>query len=284
MCRWISMRLPADGRRDLSTGIGRGREWSIAMKRKRYGMAAVFILGVLCIGYFILYITAVDMTNKFTWFWLLMGAGLLGADGLLAVLHHHGYEVPGKLQVCILSVCGIGLLGFLVIEGIIVGYGRSKPDPGADYAVVLGARVIGKKPSYNLEKRLEKAYNYLQESPDTKAVLSGGKGPGEDISEAQAMYEYLTGQGISGDRLILEDRSVNTDQNLGYSIAKMTGSKEKVVIISNRFHLYRALGIARKKGLSHVQGLGSEVKWYTAPNMYVREAFAVMKYTICGRI
>ena len=183
-------------------------------------MAAVFILGVLCIGYFILYITAVDMTNKFTWFWLLMGAGLLGADGLLAVLHHHGYE----------------------------------------------------------------AYNYLQESPDTKAVLSGGKGPGEDISEAQAMYEYLTGRGISGDRLILEDRSVNTDQNLGYSIAKMTGSKEKVVIISNRFHLYRALGIARKKGLSHVQGLGSEVKWYTAPNMYVREAFAVMKYTICGRI
>lgn len=247
-------------------------------------MAAVFILGVLCIGYFILYITAVDMTNKFTWFWLLMGAGLLGADGLLAVLHHHGYEVPGKLQVCILSVCGIGLLGFLVIEGIIVGYGRSKPDPGADYAVVLGARVIGKKPSYNLEKRLEKAYNYLQESPDTKAVLSGGKGPGEDISEAQAMYEYLTVRGISGDRLILEDRSVNTDQNLGYSIAKMTGSKEKVVIISNQFHLYRALGIARKKGLSHVQGLGSEVKWYTAPNMYVREAFAVMKYTICGRI
>ena len=254
------------------------------MKRKRYGMAAVFILGVLCIGYFILYITAVDMTNKFTWFWLLMGAGLLGADGLLAVLYHHGYEVPGKLRVCILSVCGIGLLGFLVIEGIIVGYGRSKPDPGADYAVVLGARVIGKKPSYNLEKRLEKAYNYLQESPDTKAVLSGGKGLGEDISEAQAMYEYLTGRGISGDRLILEDRSVNTDQNLGYSIAKMTGSKEKVVIISNRFHLYRALGIARKKGLSHVQGLGSEVKWYTAPNMYVREAFAVMKYTICGRI
>lgn len=247
-------------------------------------MAAVFILGVLCIGYFILYITAVDMTNKFTWFWLLMGAGLLGADGLLAVLHHHGYEVPGKLRVCILSVCGIGLLGFLVIEGIIVGYGRSEPDPGADYAVVLGARVIGKKPSYNLEKRLEKAYNYLQESPDTKAVLSGGKGPGEDISEAQAMYEYLTGRGISGDRLILEGRSVNTDQNLEYSIAKMTGSKEKVVIISNRFHLYRALGIARKKGLSHVQGLGSGVKWYTAPNMYVREAFAVMKYTICGRI
>ena len=261
---------------------GQRMEHSYERETVRHGSSIYF--RVLCIGYFILYITAVDMTNKFTWFWLLMGAGLLGADGLLAVLHHHGYEVPGKLQVCILSVCGIGLLGFLVIEGFIVGYGRSKPDPGADYAVVLGARVIGKKPSYNLEKRLEKAYNYLQESPDTKAVLSGGKGPGEDISEAQAMYEYLTGRGISGDRLILEDRSVNTDQNLGYSIAKMTGSKEKVVIISNRFHLYRALGIARKKGLSHVQGLGSEVKWYTAPNMYVREAFAVMKYTICGRI
>lgn len=247
-------------------------------------MAAIFILGVLCIGYFVLYITAVDMTNKFTWFWLLLGAGFLAADGLLAVLHHHGYRVPGKLRVCILALCGIVLVGFLVVEGIIMGYGRSKPDPGVDYAVVLGARVIGKKPSYNLEKRLEKAYNYLEESPDTKAVLSGGRGPGEDISEAQAMYEYLTGRGISGDRLILEDQSVNTDQNLEYSIAKMTGSKEKVVIISNRFHIYRALGIAHKKGLSHVQGLGSAVKWYTAPNMYVREAFAVIKYKLCGQI
>ena len=240
-------------------------------------MAAVLIFGILCIGYFVLYITAVDMTNKFTWFWLVLGAGLLAADGLLALLHHHGYQMPGKLRVCILAVCGIVFLGFLVIEGIIMGYGWSKP-------VVLGARVIGKKPSYNLEKRLEKAYNYLEESPDTKAVLSGGRGPGEDISEAQAMYEYLTGRGISGDRLILEDRSVNTDQNLEYSIAKMTGSKEKVVIISNRFHIYRALGIARKKGLSRVQGLGSAVKWYTAPNMYVREAFAVIKYKICGQI
>lgn len=247
-------------------------------------MAAMFILGVLCIGYFIIYTTAVDMTNKFTWFWLVMGAALLAADGLLVVLHHHGYRFPDKVRVCILTLCGIGLLGFLAIEGIIIGYGRNRPDPGADYAVVLGARVIGKKPSYNLEKRLEKAYDYLEESPDTKAVLSGGRGPGEDISEAQAMYEYLTGRGISGDRLIPEDQSVNTDQNLEYSIAKMTGSQEKVVIISNRFHIYRALGIARKKGLSHVQGLGSSVKWYTAPNMYVREAFAVIKYKICGQI
>ena len=254
------------------------------MKRKRYGMAAILILGVLCIGYFALYITAVDMTNKFTWFWLLMGIGLLAGDGLLVVLHRHGYQMPGKLRGCILAVCGIVLLGILFIEAVIMGYGSSKPDPGADYAVVLGARVIGKKPSYNLEKRLEKAYNYLEKSPDTKAILSGGKGPGEDISEAQAMYEYLTGRGIAGDRLILEDQSVNTDQNLEYSIEKMTGSGKKVVIVSNRFHIYRALGIARKKGLSHVQGLGSAVKWYTAPNMYVREAFAVIKYKICGQI
>ena len=65
---------------------------------------------------------------------------------------------------------------------------------------------------------------------------------------------------------------------------KLSSKNAKVVIVSNQFHIYRALRIARKKGLSQVQGLGSAVKWYTAPNMYVREAFAVLKYVLCRQI
>ncbi len=254
------------------------------MKRKKAVMIGLLILAALCIGYFVLYITAVDTTNRFTWFWLLAGAGLLACDGLLFFLQRQGYHMPEKLRLCIMAVAGLFVVIFLVTEGVIIGYGRSQPDQGADYAIVLGARVIGRRPSYNLEKRLEKAYDYLQENPDTRAVLSGGRGPGEDISEAQAMCDYLVKRGISRERLIPEDRSVNTDQNLEYSLKKLSSPKAKVVLVSNRFHIYRAVKIAQKKGMTHVQGLGSVIKWYTVPNMYVREAFAVIKYKLCGQI
>lgn len=247
-------------------------------------MVAALILGVVCIGYFVLYSTLVDMTNKFIWFWLLFGAALIAGSGLALWLQHQGVQLPVWLHRGICAAAGVLIVIFLVVEGIIIGYGRGTPDPGADYVIVLGARVIGKKPSYNLEKRLEKAYDYLKANPDTKAVLSGGQGPGEDISEAQAMCGYMTAHGIARERLILEDQSVNTDQNLEYSIRKLGTKDKRVILVSNQFHIYRSLGIARKKGLTHVQGLGTRVKWYTTPNMYVREAFAVVKYKLCGQI
>lgn len=149
---------------------------------------------------------------------------------------------------------------------------------------MLGARVNGAKPSYNLEKRIRKAYRYLNDNPKTRAVLSGGKGPGEDISEAQAMYTYLTELGIAKERLILEDKSVNTDQNLQYSRDKISDSQAKVVVVSNQFQIFQGNPYCKEKGVYHVQGMGTGVKWYTVPNMYVREAFAVLKYALCGQI
>lgn len=254
------------------------------MKRKNYGMILLALLAAAFIGYFVLYISLVDATNKFTWFWLLAGIAILGWDGILVWMNVHGQHFPVWFRNTVMTVCGLGLLLFVIIEGIIIGNGRSMPDTGADYVIVLGARVRGVKPSYNLKKRLEKAYDYLKQNPDTRVVLSGGRGPGEDISEAEAMRNYLTERGIDDDRMLLEDASVNTDQNLEYSMKKLSSKNAKVVIVSNQFHIYRALRIARKKGLSQVQGLGSAVKWYTAPNMYVREAFAVLKYVLCRQI
>ena len=120
--------------------------------------------------------------------------------------------------------------------------------------------------------------------------LNGGKpvsavfivgGGGKMAGYAEAVAQKL---GIAKERLILEDKSVNTDQNLQYSRDKISDSQAKVVIVSNQFHIFRATRIAKKKGFTHVQGMGTGVKWYTAPNMYVREAFAVLKYALCGQI
>ena len=120
--------------------------------------------------------------------------------------------------------------------------------------------------------------------------LNGGKpvsavfivgGGGKMAGYAEAVAQKL---GIAKERLILEDKSVNTDQNLQYSRDKISDSQAKVVVVSNQFHIFRATRIAKKKGFTHVQGMGTGVKWYTVPNMYVREAFAVLKYALCGQI
>jgi len=80
---------------------------------------------------------------------------------------------------------------FLIIEGFIIGYGNSKPRDNGDYIIVLGAQVKGTRPSRALRNRLDTAIKYLEENEHTKVIVSGGQGTGEDITEAQAMSEYL---------------------------------------------------------------------------------------------
>ena len=81
-----------------------------------------------------------------------------------------------------------------------------------DYIIVLGAHVDGTRMTLALLERARRALLYLEENPGTKAVLSGGKGDGENISEAEAMYRYLTGHGINGDRLMREEESTSTKE------------------------------------------------------------------------
>ena len=91
------------------------------------------------------------------------------------------------------------------------------PSENLDYLVVLGAQVNGTKLSNSLRLRVERAGEYLEENPETKAVLSGGKGTGEDITEAEAMYRYLEKKGISPERL--SERGAfpqNTSENLKF--------------------------------------------------------------------
>ena len=90
-----------------------------------------------------------------------------------------------------------------------------------DYIIVLGAHVDGTRMTLALLERARRALLYLEENPATRAVLSGGKGDGENISEAEAMYRYLTSYGIDGNRLILEEESTSTKENLEFSRRKI---------------------------------------------------------------
>ena len=112
-----------------------------------------------------------------------------------------------------------------------------------DYLIVLGAHVDGTRLTLALLERTRRALEYLKANPGTKAVLSGGKGKGEKISEARAMYDYLTANGIEGSRLILEDRSVNTKENLSFSLEKIGDLSASVGVVTNNFHVFRGVAI-----------------------------------------
>lgn len=240
--------------------------------------------GSVSLLYFIGYVIWVGVNNSFTFFWLLLGMLSI----VLGFVHqwmknknlnwyHHVTHIFYGILLCAF-VC------FFIILGMVVHKGTKKADKNADYMIVLGAHVYGERMSSNLKYRIALAKEYLEENPATKVILSGGQGHGEKISEAEAMYRYLIQNGIAKERIQKEEASVNTEENIKNSIKTGNLEKKKVVIVSNDFHVYRAIGIAKKLGLTDAQGLGSKTHPYTSINCYTREVFAVIKYKLCGQI
>ncbi|MBQ8624757.1 MAG: YdcF family protein [Agathobacter sp.] len=144
-------------------------------------------------------------------------------------------------------------------------------------AIVLGCRVYGERASLSLVERLEAAYDYLIENPYADCVVSGGQGPGEDISEAECMYRWLVDKGIDSSRIYKEDKSTSTEENIAYSkeVIEENGLFQKVVIITNEYHIYRAGVIADKNGFVWGAEPASTAAWMF-PTYYVRELYAIL--------
>lgn len=155
---------------------------------------------------------------------------------------------------CVLSIlallltAGIAFAGFCSVK--MVQYYQNPPQTPCT-VVVLGCKVKGTVPSLMLQRRLEAAKGYLQQYPEVSCIVSGGKGTGEDISEAQAMKTYLTAAGIAADRILMEDRSTDTHENLLFSkqILEQQGLPNRITILTDGFHQYRAHRMATELGL-----------------------------------
>lgn len=159
---------------------------------------------------------------------------------------------------------------------------REKKD--LDFIIVLGAHVDGTRMTLALLERTRRAYQYLKENPHTKAVLSGGKGSGENISEAQAMYQYLVDKGVSPERLLKEEQSTNTKENLLYSLQKIGNKDVSVGVVTNNFHVFRGTAIARKCGFREVCGIPSRYRSWRLLIYIPREILAVIKDKIKGNL
>lgn len=200
------------------------------------------ILGLFCLFYYVLIAFHAGCRADFAWFWILLGVFFLGAGRLLAL---DKMKEAGGILFCILF-CAIALL-MLVSVRVLAGM-KDQPDRFLPYMIVLGAQVRGTMPSTALKKRLDRALEYARIHPGTVLILSGGRGKNEDISEARCMAEYLGARGIAPERMVLEERSVSTWENLRFSDALTGCASGECGIVSNNFHICRALLLARRAG------------------------------------
>lgn len=151
--------------------------------------------------------------------------------------------------------------------------------------IVLGCGLHGTVPSGNLVDRLNKAVEYHSKNPNAAIIVSGGQGPQEGCTEAEAMYKYLIESGVPDDIIIQETQSTSTNENYKYSkkiLDDIFGKDYEVVYITNSFHSYRAGELARINGLN-AKAYNARTKLSSLIPNYCREVFAVIQLWVFGR-
>lgn len=201
-----------------------------------------------------------------------------------------GRVLPRFARVCTIVftlalICGLILFG--VTEYFIIRASFGTPETQVDYLVVLGAKVRQDGPSVSLWDRIYEAVSYLNAHPDTIAIVSGGQGEDEPITEAKSMHDELVKLGISEDRIWMEYKATSTDENLRYSldlIEEKTGRRPQTLgVLSSEYHLFRASLMAKKLGIEFVGIPAKTTKITQLINHAMREVAGVWHFYIFGR-
>lgn len=205
----------------------------------------------------------------------------------VAELLDEKFPKPVKIIRRIFTVClCIGLLVVGITEAIIIKASFGDPDKTCEYMVVLGAKVRADGPSVSLQNRIDKAYEYLTEHPDVIAVLSGGQGPDEHMTEARCMFDELVAMGIDADRLWMEDKATSTWENFQFSlelIEEKTGQRPtKLGVLSSEYHMFRSSLFADAFGVEFVGIPAHTSRVSQMINHFMREVAGVWHYILLG--
>lgn len=147
-----------------------------------------------------------------------------------------------------------------------------------DYIIVLGAGIKGEQVPPLLASRIDKGIEILKKNPKALVIMSGGQGKGEDIPEGEAMARYAINKGIDESKVIIEDKSTDTKENLLFSSKLMTKESPRVGLVTTSYHVFRALILAKDLGIRCI-GFGSVTKWYFTLNALIREFIGYLSMT-----
>lgn len=245
----------------------------------------ISILCVLAAVFCFLYCAIVFMLKSGSRFYLVWAAGGVFLLALAFLLHLGIWDkIPLILRRAFGAIILVGGVLFVIAEGCILSHFHDKGKDNLDYIIVLGAQMKPAGPSAVLQFRLDAAYDYLAENENTICILSGGQGSNEPCSEAEGMYQYLTDKGIEPERLMMEDQSTDTSENIAYSMTLIGRKDVSVGIVTNNFHVFRGVRLAKAAGVQEAYGIAARSNVYFQLNNMVREFFGIMKDLVCGNL
>ena len=245
----------------------------MAAGKARAVMEQLFwIIGIACMLYYVIITAYAGFGVSFGWFWPALGILCFG----MALLIRSGkwQALPAWLRYGLTGCAAAGGCLFLVLLVFVIRGMFARTERQPEYLIVLGSQVRGDVPSRSLKFRLDEAASQAEKYPQAKLILSGGKGDGENISEAECMFHYLKEQGIPESRLLLEDQSTSTLENLLFSDRLYACAQKPCGIISNAFHISRAAAIAKKSGYADAWGIPARCGAVLLLHDTVREVFA----------
>ena len=247
----------------------------------RHKRRCTFVAALWIIGVFLMFaVTGHDYVGL-----ALVGIGALLVFYPLTAMLMDRFPLAVHLRHLVTAILAICVGYFCTVEAFIISDARTETHTTADYIIVLGAGVNGTKPSLSLRDRLVGAYDYMTANPDTIAIVSGGQGEGELISEAMCMHNWLINRGIDPNRIIMEDKATCTLENLQYSmdiINKLSIQEPVIGLVSSEYHLHRAKRLADYVGID-VIGIAAKTSFPTvAANYFIREAFAMTEQYVFG--
>lgn len=265
------------------------------MKNKVFSIF-LFILGGICCVYDAFLIisspgTFLDILTSFTHIWLLFGLVFI-FFGVWRKIKGHSFWCDAKKWFKILCsvFVGFGLLVSIVNLIFIVNPKKTSMETEVDYVILLGGGIDknGKLPK-SVQKRADKAAEYLLLHPDTKCVVSGGTLKWLPYAEAPELKRQLVLRGVAAENVFVEDQALDTIQNFKYScslFADVDGVSvdrilnSRFMIVTSSYHLARAQRLARRLGFTNIYGLGSRVPVANVPHCYLREILAYVKLSL----
>lgn len=243
------------------------------------------MVGIASIVYFAMILSFSGIKTSFLWFWPFLTTCCLAASFLLHFGKKHAQNLPWRvLSPALLCCIWISFFALILGECFILRAAFTTPAGDVKYMVVLGAQVRGDVPSLTLKARIDAAAEYLLAHPQVTVICSGGQGSGENKSEAAAICDGLIAAGVAKERILLEDASTNTVENLRFCKDMLPSADTPTVVVTSDFHCQRAGLIAQKNGYSNVRTLPATQFLLTTPHYFLREFFALVKDFLAGNL
>ncbi|MCR4940660.1 MAG: YdcF family protein [Treponemataceae bacterium] len=256
----------------------------------------LILLGIISIGYDLTLIllnpgTFMDNLTSFTHIWSVLGAYLVFV-GIYRLRKGHSFFSIWKkwIKIIVIGLFSIAISISILNLVFILNPVEASVDEEAEHLILLGGGISkdGSLPATVL-RRVEAAAEYLNEHPGCLCVVTGGKLDWLPYAEAPELKKQLVAAGVEADRILVEDKALDTIQNFQFSCELLASYKgislrnildATTVIVTSRFHLRRAERLAYRMGFSDIKGISAPCPAIYILHNYVREICAYVKLNL----